>query len=310
MTRSVSSRPTEERWRTQLATTFAGVQTRALDSEVAVTGALQASNLGDVGCFEVHGSPQQISQTPRSLRRNDVDVLKICVQVRGRAVIEQRDVSVEISPGQLAVYDAGRPYSLELLGEWKCLIMTVPHGVLRLPDQELKRLMSSPLPSTSGAASLLTAYLSHSIKQHPANPIEGARIRDAGLSLLEGTFAANATHLDSGADLRARVIDLIRRSLDDPALSHASVAAACRMSVRSLHRLFEGSGTTVSETIRHQRLEAVRRDLENPLLQHRTIAAIAARWCLYDQPWLSRAFKQHFGVAPSVHRAARLASFG
>lgn len=309
MTGSVNSRPAEERWRTQLATTFAGVQTRALGAEVTVAGALVASDFGDVGCYEVHGSPQRISQTPLSLRRNDVDALKICVQVRGRAVIEQRGLSIEISPGQLAVYDAGRPYSLELLGCWKCLVMTVPHGVLRLPEQELKRMMSSPLPSTSGAASLLTAYLSHSIKQRPANPIEGARIRDAGLSLLEGTFAANATHLDSGGDMRARVIDLIGRRLDDPELSHASVAAACSMSARSLHRLFEGSGTTVSETIRRQRLEAVRRDLENPLLQHRTIAAIAARWCLYDQPWLSRTFKQHYGVAPSVHRAARLASF-
>lgn len=310
MTRSVTSLRTEERWRTQLATTFAGAQTRGLASDGAATGSLQISQLGDVGCYQVHGSPQRISHTPRSLRHGGADILKICVQVRGRAVIEQTDWSVALSPGQLAVYDAGRPYSLALMGGWQCLIMTVPRGVLRLPEQQLKRLMSAPLSSTSGAASLLTSYLGNNIKQGPTNAIEGARIRDAGLALLEGTFAANATHLDSSEDGRARVLDLIHRGLDDPGLSHASIAAACQMSVRSLHRLFEGSGTTVSETIRVQRLEAVRRDLENPMLQHRTIAAIAARWCVYDQPWLSRAFKQQFGIAPSAHRAARLASLG
>jgi transcriptional regulator GlxA family with amidase domain len=94
----------------------------------------------------------------------------------------------------------------------------------------------------------------------------------------------------------------IRARLHDPHLSRASVAAAHRLSPRTLDRLFDGADWSVSGYIRHQRLEAVRRDLLNPALTHRGVAALAARWCFVNAAHFSRLFRDTYGYPPSALR--------
>ncbi|MEU7847720.1 helix-turn-helix domain-containing protein [Micromonospora parva] len=96
---------------------------------------------------------------------------------------------------------------------------------------------------------------------------------------IEDTLSPEARH----TTLRARVLDFIDRHLDSDELSPLSVAAAHHMSLRSLHRLFEGESTTVAELIRAKRLEQCRRDLANPLVRQ-PIQAIAARWGFRTRP--------------------------
>lgn len=90
--------------------------------------------------------------------------------------------------------------------------------------------------------------------------------------------------------------------LDDPALSRSSIAAAHRMSARTLDRLFADQPWSVSGLIRHERLEAVRRDLADPSLGHSSVAALAARWCFFDAAHFSRVFRQNYGCPPSQTR--------
>ena len=70
----------------------------------------------------------------------------------------------------------------------------------------------------------------------------------------------------------------IDERLGDPKLSPGMVAAACHISLRYLHRLFQEPGATVAGWIRQRRLEGCRRDLTDPALVSRTVAAIAGRW--------------------------------
>ena len=97
----------------------------------------------------------------------------------------------------------------------------------------------------------------------------------------------------------------IRDRLEDPRLSRSTVAAAHRMSPRTLDRVFGGQEWSVSGYIRHERLEAVRRDLENPALLHRGVAALAARWCFFDAAHFSRLFRDAYGYPPSHARPGR-----
>lgn len=50
----------------------------------------------------------------------------------------------------------------------------------------------------------------------------------------------------------------------------------------------------------------VRRDLADPALARYGIAALAARSCVTNQSWLSRAFRNRFGTSPSEYRQAEL----
>jgi len=93
----------------------------------------------------------------------------------------------------------------------------------------------------------------------------------------------------------------MRAHLGDPWLSLAGVAAAHRMSARTLDRLFTDQPWSVSGLIRHERLEAVRRDLEDPAKRHRGVAVLAAVG-LFDAAHFSRVFRQHYGYPPSRTR--------
>ncbi|MFD2353574.1 helix-turn-helix transcriptional regulator [Nonomuraea ferruginea] len=99
--------------------------------------------------------------------------------------------------------------------------------------------------------------------------------------------------------LTARVHAFIERHLGDPGLDPAAVAAACHVSPRSLHRVFEARDTTVAGWIRHRRLERCRRDLADPALAGVPVSAVAARCGLPDPAHFSRLFKRAYGVPPS-----------
>ncbi|PFG65602.1 AraC-like DNA-binding protein [Propionibacteriaceae bacterium ES.041] len=294
-------------WQATIAQAFDGLRARPLDGDDGpVTGRLTGRRFDDVGLYDLASSSQTVHRSPGSARRAGVHLLKLSLSLRGRAIVDQAETQVEIRPGEFAIYDTSRPYSLTAFGPWHTLVMTVPRALLPIPQREFDRLRSRPHDATRGAGALLTGYLRAGTQQpDPGTAAEGTRIRDAGLALLEGALAGAVTTAttDARTAIRALAVQQIRARLADPELSPASVAAACHLSARSLHRAFEGSGSTVAEEIRRSRLDAIRRDLENPVLRHTTIAGLAARWCVWNQAWLSRAFKREYGVSPSDYRA-------
>jgi AraC-like DNA-binding protein len=92
----------------------------------------------------------------------------------------------------------------------------------------------------------------------------------------------------------SRVERYVAQNLGDPDLSPQSIASACGLSVRYLHKLFASTPFTLSEWVRQQRLEAVPRQLRDPQC-HLSIGELAFRWGFNDQAQFTRAFRQQFG---------------
>jgi AraC-like DNA-binding protein len=90
--------------------------------------------------------------------------------------------------------------------------------------------------------------------------------------------------------------------LSDPNLTPNAVATAHHVSTRTLQRVFQGNGLTVSGWIREQRLARCRRDLADPRLGQRPVHAVAARWGYVDAAHFSRAFHAAYGIGPLAFR--------
>jgi AraC-like DNA-binding protein len=235
--------------------------------------------LGPVGVFTVSGTPQVVQRTTSAVRR---------------------------SPGELAVYDTGQPYKIRLEGTWTCAVMALPRDAIGVSESDLDRWMHRVYPATRGPGSVLSHYVVSTVA-HPGTlgAAAAAKLGEAGSTLLAGTLLddGDLAGSDAAGDMRAHVIRYVRAHLDDPRLSRAGIAAAHRMSARTLDRLFADQPWSVSGLIRHERLEAVRRDLEDPAKCHRGVAALAARWCFFDAAHFSRVFRQHYGYPPSQARS-------
>ncbi len=93
----------------------------------------------------------------------------------------------------------------------------------------------------------------------------------------------------------------INLHLAEPGLAPEKAAAALKMSVRQLHRLFEPSGTTFAQYVTTRRLEECRAAIMNPI-RDRAVTDIAFAWGFNSFATFHRNFRQAFGVAPSELR--------
>src|SRR5690242_13487501 len=102
-----------DQWRAELGSTFNRLAPEPLD-ERDPGGRLAGVWLGSLVAFEVSGSPQIVRRTTGAVRKAPTDLLKICLQARGRAIVHQGGAEVVVEPGQMALYDTAQPYDLRL----------------------------------------------------------------------------------------------------------------------------------------------------------------------------------------------------
>ena len=306
MTSVVQDEGASSDWRGDLARAFGGLVTDPIE-DAFLTGALHGAAVADVGVYTVSGGPQVVRRTPRAIRDQPADPLKMCLQLDGRAIVHQAGKEIVIDPGRLAVYDTGRPYDLRLEGSWSCAVLAVPHAALDVSRHVLDESMEHALLADHGPGAVLAAFVASAAAAAAGaglSPSSAARVAEASLHLLAGTLNDGFVGWDddvAGAR-RIEILGYVRRHLGDHDLSPGSVADAHHVSPRTLHRLFAEQPMSVNEYIREQRLRAAHRDLEDPVQARHGVAGIAARWCFVDQAHFTRTFKTRFGVTPGLLR--------
>jgi AraC-like DNA-binding protein len=304
-----------EQWRVDLGSTFNRLTPESLDDDTP-SGRMAGTGLGSLVAFEVSGSPQIVRRTSGAVRDAPTDLLKICLQLSGRATVHQAGAEVVVEPGQMALYDTSQPYDLRLEGSWACAVLAFPYAALGLPRHAVDGALMRALSLANGPAAILAGFVTSAVMQRNTIPGGAAeRLGEAGLHLVAGALSSSSPPVteagEAAADAaRLRVLAYIRAHLADPDLSHTQVAAVHHMAPRTLSRLFENEPVSVAAYIRTNRLHAVRRDLGDPLLARRSIAAIAARWCFPEQAHFTRVYRAEFGATPSDSRRTLLADAG
>ncbi len=106
--------------------------------------------------------------------------------------------------------------------------------------------------------------------------------------------------------LMLSVREYVERHLGDLDLSAERIARAHFVSVRYLHRLFEGEGITVGRLIQRLRVEQCARELARRGRVSPSIAVVAARWGFRSAAHFSRAFRAVHGCSPQQWRRAAM----
>jgi AraC-like DNA-binding protein len=100
------------------------------------------------------------------------------------------------------------------------------------------------------------------------------------------------------ASMLVQIKQFIQHHLPHPDLTPAKVADAHHISLRTLHRLFESTGTSFSEYVLARRLDECHAAFATPSAAHRSVADIALGWGFNSLPTFYRAFSRRFGRAP------------
>ncbi|PVE97288.1 MULTISPECIES: helix-turn-helix domain-containing protein [unclassified Microbacterium] len=272
-------------------------------------GVIRGASVDEVHVTEVRATSHVVERTPELIARGDRSYFKVSLMLAGTGLLIQDDREAVLHPGDLAVYDTDRPYSLVFDQDFRTMVVMFPKHLISLPSDMIGQLTAVRISGQEGLGGMVVPYLTQlagNLDQLAGTT--GARLAHSALDLVTTVFTRELGLDEVSADPHRALVQRIRsyidRNLASTDLGPATIAAAHFISTRHLHGLFQEQGVTVSTWIRTRRLEQCRRDLLDPMLADRPVAAIAARWGFVDAAHFSRAFKAAFGVSPSEYRAA------
>lgn len=102
--------------------------------------------------------------------------------------------------------------------------------------------------------------------------------------------------------LRDRIVETIQQTCGELTLTAAAVAAAAKVSIRSLHRSLASEGETFGELLLQARAALATRMLESRLFNRLTIAEIGRRAGFIDPSHFGRVYRRLTGFSPGQVR--------
>lgn len=277
-------------WRELICDVFVG-----LDAERpgrGFTGSLLVRPSGPLRITQVRSVAHHVVRSPRQIERGTGADVLVSMQRSGRGLVRQDGREALLEVGDLALYDAARPYTLTFDGPFAQTVFQLPRALL-----------AERLGGLDGLTATRVAA--------PAAVLARAD-GETALDLLAVALGTRRGRAATPAEAYRRSIRMhVERRLGDPALSPATIAAAHALSLRYVHRIWEAEGCgTLGRHILRRRLERCRADLADPAQAARTVTDIAVGWGFRSPAHFSRSYRAHFGVAPREHREGALGQDG
>jgi AraC-like DNA-binding protein len=276
-------------------------------------GRLRAGVVGPLALCGLEVSPHTIRRTPRLAANTRGDQYKLSLMLGGEALIVQDRREAVLRPGDFAIYDCSRPYTIVGGDPFRMLICMLPHDVVGLAPERIAKVTATRVAGRDGLGWAMAPFLKRlaDLAVRDEVPADQHRIVESVVDLVESLFAGlisdTAVPGASRADLMLRIRAYIEARLGDPDLSPTQIAAAHYVSKRYLHKLFEAENESVSRWIRRRRLERCRQDLADPEHRDHTVTSIGVQWGLVDSAHFSRLFREAYGCTPTEYRRQTLA---
>lgn len=300
-TAAVSPAERSDYWRAGVCDQF--VPLAVEPSAGQLRGRIAGSMLAETGLRRIRATQHRFERRSKDLRSGDPEVLQVLLVDLGQARMEQDGRTVALSPGDIALYDSSRPYSVETSGDFQFTIGLLPKRLLPLPNELLRTQTARAQSSADGVGAALGALLSSLARGRASasGPTQQAALQHALVSMYVAFMSDGELNGSPPTVHLGLAKTFIAQHLGDPGLSPADIASACDISLSYLHRLFAGEGVTVAGYVREQRLQRAHRDLTTSQLDER-IQTVCSRWGIPDPAHFSRLFKRRFGMTPGEAR--------
>ncbi|MDQ0119944.1 helix-turn-helix domain-containing protein [Pseudarthrobacter sp902506025] len=294
-----------DHWKHLVAESFVPLTARTADVE-GFQGRMRSRVLDRMSIVEVTATSHEVHRTPALIAQAHERYFKLNLQLEGTGLLIQDNREAVLQPGDLAIYDTNRPYTLAFEDSTRIMVLMFPCDALSLPVDYVGQLAAVRMGS-GGLSGIVGQFIRElSANLDVLNGPSGSRLATNALDLVSTMLHAEMDitpdRMKPQALLAVSVREYIEANLADPLMSPASIAAAHFISTRHLHNVFHESGTTVASWIRTQRIEGARRDLRDPLHAGQSVGTVAARWGFLDAAHFSRTFRDAFGVSPTEWR--------
>ena len=295
-----------EHWKHLVAESFVPLAARTADAD-GFRGQMRSRVLDRMSIVEVTATSHEVHRTPSLIAQGHERYFKLNLQLEGTGLLIQDNREAILQPGDLAIYNTNRPYTLTFEEQARTMVVIFPCDALSLPTDYVCQLAAVRMDGSTGLSGIVGQFIRQlsenlEVLNGPSGSRLAANALDLVSTMLHWEMDIAPDRMKPQALLGVAVREYIDANLSDPLLSPASIAAAHFISTRHLHNVFHESGTTVASWIRSQRLEGTRRELRDPLHAGQSVGAVAARWGFLDAAHFSRIFRDSYGLSPSDWR--------
>lgn len=295
-----------DHWKHLVAESFVPLAAQTADVD-GFRGEMRSRVLDRMSIVEVTATSHEVHRTPALIARAHERYFKLNLQLEGTGLLVQDNREAVLRPGDLAIYDTSRPYTLTFEEQARMMVVMFPCDALALPADYVGQLAAVRMAGSAGLSGIVGQFIRQlsenlDVLSGPSGSRLAANALDLVSTMLHAEMDIAPDRMKPQALLAVSIREYIEANLADPLLSPATIAAAHFISTRHLHNVFHESGTTVASWIRSQRLEGARRDLRDPLHAGKSVGAVAAHWGFLDAAHFSRTFRDAFGVPPSDWR--------
>jgi AraC-like DNA-binding protein len=285
--------------------------TLGLDAEPApgalspFRGTLSGRSSGPLLHLSVAADAHRIAHRPlRGGTQRSLDGYRIYREASVGAWFRIAGVEGVTRTGDLVVYDTTLPLETRPQDDYLLEMWLVPRALLEPHLPALGRPLATVLSGHGGMEALAASYLDALTRNWDSLSEESMGLAADTLARLIGIACGAVAAAQPGAVRAGRLAEAMRhieRHLADPSLSPASVAAALGIATRTLHALFEQTGSSFARTVQRRRLEECRAALQG--CPQRAVTDIAFAWGFTSLSLFYRAFQAAFGMASSELRA-------
>jgi AraC-like DNA-binding protein len=294
------------RWRREIARTYA--RSEIVPGGRDFSGCLHTFDSDGLRVTRLTASDHVVHRLDGHIAADHESRIVLGVQVSGHGTMIQDGRIADLAPGDAALYDTSRPYTLTFDEPVTCLSVGIPRDRRLLAPQVATALTAVRLPGSDPVAAAVTGAISGLETGLPLLPtVTQQRAARTITDMVEMLCLHVATLNDAlVGDTRIgdleQVLRFVDEHLDDPELGPQMVAAAHFLSLRALYGLAQAGGIGIAGWIRRRRLERCRDDLANPALRSMSVAEIGARWGLVHPAHFCTLFHNEFGTTPGAYR--------
>lgn len=132
------------RWRRLISDSFVPLEAERIGPG-AFRGHLAGRNLQELAIMQVTAGSHAVTRTPELIGSSAAGHYKLNLQVSGHGLLIQDGRETVLSPGDLAIYDTARPYSLAFEEDFSTLVLMFPRQLTGLSAEDVGEMTATTM---------------------------------------------------------------------------------------------------------------------------------------------------------------------
>ncbi|WP_299847825.1 helix-turn-helix domain-containing protein [uncultured Roseovarius sp.] len=302
-------------WSRALSNCFFPIEASNFTAKSRFQGSVTVRSVGDINVSRMQSDGHHLNRTKSGIAKSSQESLLFIIPTQGHFSFEHMGREGLVRHGDALLLKTSEPYHTVCSDKYANVLFEVAvpkleHRIASVEDA-CGRTMTLDSASRWFFKQTLSSMLDlenddetdqNAISNELSNYIVSLAVKNIGLHLLGGQGNASSTYREGA---RQRVATYILDNLSDADLTPQKIADHHGVSVSYLHKLFHGSGTTVTQLIIEKRLSMCLEMLRNPACNGLSVTEIAFQAGFSNSAHFSTRFRKQYGFPPRQARASQ-----